>query len=51
MAKKAIASLKTSKGKDFVKVIKPVKSTKTNAYIFKEDIVHKDMVKGFLEKK
>lgn len=47
MAKKVIASLKTGKGKDFVKVIKAVKSANTGAYGFKEDIVHKDHVKDF----
>ena len=47
MAKKVIASLKTGKGKDFVKVIKAIKSANTGAYGFKEDIVHKDHVKDF----
>ena len=47
MAKKVVASLKTGKGKDFVKVIKAVKSAKIGAYAFKEDIVHKDHVKDF----
>jgi len=47
MAKKVIASFKTGKGKDFVKVIKSVRSPKSGAYAFKEDIVHKDHVKDF----
>lgn len=51
MAKKVVASLKTGKGKDFVKVIKAVKSAKIGAYAFKEDIVHKDHVKDFFGQK
>ena len=51
MAKKVIATLKTSTGKDFAKVIRMVKSPKTGAYTFKEDIVPNDMVKEFLAKK
>jgi hypothetical protein len=51
MAKKTTATFKTGKGKDFVKVIKMVKSAKTNAYSFKEEIVHKDHVKDFLASK
>ena len=31
-------------GKDMVKVIKAVKSSKTGAYTFKERVVHKDNV-------
>jgi hypothetical protein len=34
--------------KDFVKVIKTVKSEKSGAYTFVEKIVHKDKVKDFL---
>ncbi len=44
MAKKVVATLKTGKGKDFTKVIKMVKSSKTGAYTFKEEIVHNDYV-------
>jgi hypothetical protein len=51
MAKKVIATLKTTTGKDFAKVIRMVKSPKTGAYTFKEDIVPNDMVKEFLSKK
>lgn len=49
MAKKVVASFKTGKGKDFVKVIKAVKSLKTGSYAFKEGIVHKDHVKDFFK--
>jgi hypothetical protein len=34
-------------GKDFVKVIKPVKNAKTGKYSYKEVMVHKDKVKEF----
>ncbi|HWY97844.1 MAG TPA: DUF4295 domain-containing protein, partial [Bacteroidia bacterium] len=39
------------KGKDFVKVIKMVKSPKSGHLSFKEEIVHKDHVKDFLTAK
>ena len=37
MAKKVVATLKTSTGKSFAKVIRMVRSPKTNAYVFQED--------------
>ncbi|HNW70107.1 MAG TPA: DUF4295 domain-containing protein [Bacteroidales bacterium] len=51
MAKKVIATLKTSTGKDFAKVIRMVKSPKTGAYAFKEEIVANEVVKEYLAKK
>jgi hypothetical protein len=51
MAKKVVATLRTSSGKDFAKVIRMVKSPKTGAYTFKESIVANDLVKDFLAKK
>ncbi len=48
MAKKTIATLKTSSGKDYAKVIRMVKSEKTGAYSFKEEIVPNDQVKDLL---
>ena len=45
MAKKVVATLKTSTGKDYAKVIRMVKSPKTGAYSFKEEIVANDKVK------
>ncbi len=51
MAKKVVATLKTGKGKNFTKCIKMVKSEKTGAYCFKEEIVHEDHVKDFFDKK
>lgn len=51
MAKKVVASLKTGKGNNFTKVIKMVKSPKTGAYTFREEIVHNDHVKDFFSSK
>lgn len=51
MAKKVVATLKTGSGKSFSKVIKMVKSEKTGAYTFKEEMVHNDHVKDFFQKK
>lgn len=50
MAKKVVASLQTA-GKSFAKVIKMDKSSKTGAYIFKEDIIPDDKVKEYFKKK
>lgn len=50
MAKKTIATLKTTTGKDFSKVIRMVKSPKTGAYTFKEEIMPNDLVKELLAK-
>lgn len=50
MAKKTVAGLRQLGAKDFTKVIKMVKSPKTGAYIFKEEIIAKDKVKEFLAK-
>jgi Domain of unknown function (DUF4295) len=51
MAKKVVASLKTGAGKSFTKCIKMVKSDKSGAYLFKEEIIHNDHIKDFFEKK
>lgn len=51
MAKKVVATLKTGSGKNFTKCIKMVKSDKTGAYMFKQDIVPNDHIKEFFEKK
>ena len=45
MAKKVVATLKKTDGKSFAKVIRAVKSEKTGAYTFKEEIVPADLVK------
>jgi hypothetical protein len=51
MAKKVVASLKKTDGKSYAKVIRAVKSEKTGAYTFKEEIVASDLVKEVLAKK
>jgi hypothetical protein len=51
MAKKVVASLQKGEGKAFSKVIKMVKSPKTGAYVFKEDIVPNELVKEYFAKK
>lgn len=51
MAKKVVATLKKGDGKNFAKIIRAVKSEKTGAYTFKEEIVPSDAVKDALSKK
>ena len=51
MAKKTVATLQTGKGNQFTKVIKMVKSAKTGAYTFKEEVVPNDRIKDFLAAK
>ena len=57
MAKAAKTAIKTkdqkaaSEAKNWSKVIKAVRSPKSGAYTFKEQIVHKDKVKEFLAQK
>ncbi len=47
MAKKVVATLQ-SKGKDWAKVIRMVRSPKTGAYTFTEDMVPNEQVKDYL---
>ena len=49
MAKKVIATLNSSNSKDYVKVVKMIKSKKNGSYQFEEKILHKDKVKDYLE--
>jgi ABC-type histidine transport system ATPase subunit len=51
MAKKVIATLKTGAGKTFTKCIKMVKSPKSGAYLFKEEMVHVDHIKDYFTEK
>ncbi|MDR0790291.1 MAG: DUF4295 domain-containing protein [Bacteroidales bacterium] len=51
MAKKVVATLKTSSGKDFAKVIRMQRNEKTGAYSFKEEIIASDAVKDYFAKK
>ncbi|MBF9255501.1 DUF4295 domain-containing protein [Pontibacter sp. 172403-2] len=39
MAKKSVATLQSAAGREWAKVIKAVKSPKTGAYSFKEEMV------------
>ncbi|MBP6090952.1 MAG: hypothetical protein RIT10_771 [Bacteroidota bacterium] len=50
MAKKVVASLQKGGGKEHTKVIKMVKSEKSGAFTFKEEIVHNDKVKEWFSK-
>ncbi len=50
MAKKVVATLQKGGGKEHTKVIKMVKSDKTGAYSFKEEVVHNDKVKDWFAK-
>lgn len=51
MAKKVVATMKTATGKDFSKVIRMVKSSKTGAYTFKEEIIPNNQIKDYFAKK
>lgn len=50
MAKKVVATLQKGEGRGYSKVIKMVKSPKTGAYIFQEEMVQNEKVKGVLAK-
>lgn len=50
MAKKVVATLKKEGGVEMVKVIRTVKSPKSGAYTFKEEIVTAERVKEILAK-
>jgi hypothetical protein len=49
MAKKTVATLQKG-GKNLTKVIKMVKSDKSGAYTFKEEVVPNEKVKDFFTK-
>jgi hypothetical protein len=48
MAKKVVATLKTEGGVKYAKVIRAVKSPKTGAYTFKEEIVKEEDARNIL---
>ncbi|SHN18429.1 protein of unknown function [Cyclobacterium lianum] len=50
MAKKVVATLKKEGGVSYAKVIKAVRSEKTGAYTFKEEMVPSPMVQETLKK-
>jgi len=49
MAKKVVATLKKEGGIEYIKIIKAVKSAKSGAYSFKEEIVTSDKAKEILK--
>ncbi len=51
MAKKVVATLKTGDGASFAKVIRTVRSKKSGAYVFTEELMPTDKVKETLAKK
>jgi hypothetical protein len=50
MAKKVVATLQTGQSKKMTKVVKMVKSQKTGAYVFEEQVMNADDVDSFLKK-
>ena len=50
MAKKVVATLQSGEGRNFTKCIKMVRSPKSGAYAFEEEIVHNDHIKDFFSK-
>ena len=50
MAKKAVATFMKGDGRTYSKVIKMVKSPKTGAYIFDEQMVLNEKVQDFFKK-
>jgi len=51
MAKKVVATLQKAGSKNFSKIIRSVRSPKTGAYTFKEEIVPTESVKEVLAQK
>ena len=49
MAKKVVASLQSGEGRNFSKCIKMVRSPKTGAYTFEEEMVHNEHIKDFFK--
>ncbi len=50
MAKKVVATLKKADGKGYAKIIRAVKSPRTGAYTFKEEMVSTDEVQEALKR-
>lgn len=48
-AKVAQRAANAGSGRDFVKIVRSVKDPVTGKYSYKENIVHKDKVKEFME--
>lgn len=47
MAKKVVATLQSGVGRNFTKCIRMVRSPKTGAYVFDEQVVHNDHIDDF----
>ncbi len=50
MAKKTVATLQKKGAKDYTKAVKMVKSEKTGAYVFVEEMLIKSEVSNFMKK-
>ncbi|MDD4226592.1 MAG: DUF4295 domain-containing protein [Mariniphaga sp.] len=50
MAKKSVATLQKGSGRAHSKVIRMVKSPKSGAYIFKEEVITNDELKDYFQK-
>jgi len=51
MAKKVVATLKKQDTRGYSKVIRTVRSPKTGAYTFKEEIIPTDTIQDYLSSK
>jgi len=51
MAKKVVGKVRTGAGKTMTRVVKMVRSDKSGAYTFKEDVVLNEDVKNFFANK
>ena len=51
MAKKVVATLKKEGGVAYIKAIRTIRSPKTGAYSFREEIMPEDQVKDYFAKK
>ncbi len=49
MAKKVVATLQKGEGRNFTKCIKMVRSPKTGAYTFEEEMIHNQHIKDYFE--
>ncbi len=50
-AKIAQRAANAGTGKDFVKIVKSIKDPVTGKYTYKEVMIHKDEIQGFLSEK
>ena len=50
MAKKTVATLQKGEGRGYSKVIQMVKSPKTGAYVFQEEMILNEKVKEYFAK-